>query len=122
MTPARGAQRRLEARIGPLLGEPEQGRRADLEPTSHKGQVAKNERMDFRILDRALNGNCELSKDEWRQSRRMLVSLVKPPQAAPVRRIPCLYNLPKVKTYFLTTVLYSIFTVKRFLQYAFSLI
>jgi hypothetical protein len=59
----------LKARIGQLLGEPEQGRRTDLEPVPHEGEVAKNERMDFRVIARALNGGCDLSKDEWRQSR-----------------------------------------------------
>lgn len=70
--PARGAMRHLDARIGQLLGSPEQGRRTDLEPVPHEGNVAKNDRMDFRVLARALNGSCELAKDEWRQSGRAL--------------------------------------------------
>jgi hypothetical protein len=31
----------------------------------------------FSVLARALNGGCDLSRDEWRRSRRALVSLIK---------------------------------------------
>ncbi len=75
--PARGAQRRLEARIGQLRPS-EQGRRTDKLP-NHDVEVEWHgkDMADFRVLARALNGSCELSKDEWRQSRRGLVALVK---------------------------------------------
>lgn len=75
--PARGAQRRLEARIGQLLGEPEVGRPEKTSVMTEVSDVSRHERMDFRILARALNGECELSKTEWRQSRRALVALIK---------------------------------------------
>ncbi len=73
--PARGAQRRLEARIGQLLPN-EQGRRTDKLP-NHDVEVELHgkDKSDFRVLARALNGTCDLSKDEWRQSRRELVAL-----------------------------------------------
>ena len=65
-----GAQRRIEARIGQLLGEPEPGKRTDLEPPHHAEEVVKHDqdRADFRILSHAYNG-CELTDDEWRKSR-----------------------------------------------------
>lgn len=58
-----GVQRRLEARIGQLLGDPEPGKRNDMEPVSYKGQVSRNERMDFRILARASNGDVRIDQD-----------------------------------------------------------
>lgn len=77
--PAMGAQRRLEARIGQLLGETANGRRHDLEPSRVKegDDVAKNDRSDFRVLARALDGAADLTPDEWRMSRRALVALIK---------------------------------------------
>jgi hypothetical protein len=34
-------------------------------------------RANFRLLARALNGDCELTPDEWRKSRRALVALIR---------------------------------------------
>lgn len=77
--PALGALRRLEGRIGQLLGEPEQGKRTDLEPSNHDYDVEFHnpEKRDFRIIARALDGKCSLTDDEWRQSRRAVVALIK---------------------------------------------
>lgn len=49
----RGVQRRAEARIGQLLGQPKHGTRNDL----------NNDRVDFRVLAHALN-TVELTDDE----------------------------------------------------------
>jgi N6-adenosine-specific RNA methylase IME4 len=70
--PALGAQRRIEARIGQLI-EPQQGKK--LRP--HDGEVERHDRTDFRIMANALNGKLTLSEDEWRKSRRALVSYIR---------------------------------------------
>ena len=74
--PMLGAQRRIEARIGELLGNPLKGGRGKLsgmpEGFDHKHLAA-----DFRLIARALSGDCPLTADEWRKSRRALVSLVR---------------------------------------------
>lgn len=70
--PMLGAQRRVEARIGQLLGPPQVGR-----PNPHHDEVSHDQtRADFRVLARGLDG-CELAEDEWRKSRRALVSLIR---------------------------------------------
>lgn len=74
--PMLGAQRRVEARIGQLLGP------ANLGELSHGiSDVPKrpNDRLDCRVLARALAGECtpSLTDDEWRKSRRALVALVR---------------------------------------------
>lgn len=49
--PARGMQRRIEARVGVLLGEAKVGR-----PNPHSDEVSNDQdRADFRILARALS-------------------------------------------------------------------
>jgi hypothetical protein len=68
----RGAQRRLEARIGQLLGPAVEG-----QPTNycrHKGSssIERHDRIAFRQFAQALNGEVFLSDDEWRNSRRTL--------------------------------------------------
>jgi hypothetical protein len=68
-----GAQRHIEARIGQLLGPaPGQGSRNDL--TSHHDEKSiiphDEDRAAFRILARALDGECELTPDEWRKMFR----------------------------------------------------
>ena len=79
--PMLGAQRHIEARIGQLLGPGEQGRRADLLP--HRDEEVTSmipndqDRANFRLLARAIDGECELTADEWRKSRRALVSLIR---------------------------------------------
>ena len=72
--PMLGAQRRIEARIGQLLGAAVVGSHHSV--TTEGAKVGKDDRSDFRILSRAL-GDCELTEDEWRKSRRALVSLVR---------------------------------------------
>ena len=79
--PMLGAQRHIEGRIGQLLGPGEQGKRADLLP--HRDEEVTSmipndqDRANFRLLARALDGECELTADEWRKSRRALVSLIR---------------------------------------------
>jgi N6-adenosine-specific RNA methylase IME4 len=77
--PMLGAQRRIEARIGQLLGEPTPGMRTDLEPPTREYEVVgrDGDRLDYRLLARALSGDCNLTDEEWQKSRRALVSLVR---------------------------------------------
>jgi len=72
--PMLGAQRRVEARIGQLLGTGTAGGRGKKGP--HADTIDKQRREEFRILSHAFDG-CELTDDEWRKSRRALVSLVR---------------------------------------------
>lgn len=76
--PMLGAQRRVEARIGQLL-PPQQGKRTDLQRPTHAEEVVSRDgdRADFRILAHGLDGTCHLEDDEWRKSRRALVSLIR---------------------------------------------
>lgn len=76
--PILGAQRRIEARIGELLGEAKRGGRAaeQLDSRMRESLPRPDDRADFRILARGLNG-CELSDEEWRTSRRALVALIR---------------------------------------------
>ena len=69
--PMLGAQRRTEARIGQLLGEP-YSKRVAMTTLSDK-----RTRNDFRRLGRALAGECPLTQDEWRKSRRALTRLIR---------------------------------------------
>lgn len=73
--PMLGAQRRIEARIGQLLG-PAPGKGYD-ERSAHAHSIAKERRGEFRVIARALNGDTQLAPDEWRKSRRALLSLIR---------------------------------------------
>lgn len=81
--PMLGAQRHIEARIGQLLPPPEPGKRTDLEPLGHDlkvngaNEIEPSDGTDFRLLGRALQGECELEPEEWRKSRRALVMIVR---------------------------------------------
>jgi N6-adenosine-specific RNA methylase IME4 len=75
--PILGAQRRIEGRIGQLLGEATQGERIDLTCPRDGKLIERHDRIDFRLLARALDGDCTLTDDEWQKSRRALVSLVR---------------------------------------------
>jgi hypothetical protein len=72
--PMLGAQRRVEARIGQLLGEPQVGRPKENSPCVGDFSRHHNDRTDFRILARGFG---KLSDDEWRQSRSKLVALIR---------------------------------------------
>lgn len=74
--PMLGAQRRIEARIGQLLGDKSKGGRGKKLSVTTEG-LDKDERTDFRVLAKALSGTCEVKDEEWRKSRRAFVSLVK---------------------------------------------
>ena len=71
--PMLGVQRRIEARIGQLLGDTSQGERNDL-TLLHEVKLRGNDRHDFRILARGIDW---LSDEEWRKSRRALVSYIR---------------------------------------------
>jgi len=76
--PMLGAQRRIEGRIGQLLGETTQGARTDLTLSHETKSIERaHDRLDFRLLARALSGDCALTDEEWQKSRRALVSLVR---------------------------------------------
>jgi N6-adenosine-specific RNA methylase IME4 len=75
--PMMGAQRRVEARIGQLLGDPEEIERPDRPAIGHDLSMIKpDDRVDWRILALAFDA-CPLTQDEWRKSRRTLVSLIR---------------------------------------------
>lgn len=67
--PMLGAQRRVEARIGQLLGKPKIGVMTPISGDSHL-------REDFRILAHAFN-DVPLTDHEWQKSRRALVALIR---------------------------------------------
>jgi N6-adenosine-specific RNA methylase IME4 len=75
--PMLGTQRRIEARIGQLLGEPVQGRTQSLVVTKVSETADPHDISDFRLLANAFNGNCNLEFAEWRKSRRALIKLMK---------------------------------------------
>jgi N6-adenosine-specific RNA methylase IME4 len=75
--PMLGTQRRIEARIGQLLGPAEEA--TNQYAVSHEIQQIgrRNDRVDFRFLAKAFNGACSLEFEEWRKSRRALIKLMK---------------------------------------------
>lgn len=73
--PMLGAQRRTEARIGQLLGDAEIGRPRKV--VHEQPFIDKADKHEFRLLARALGGECWLTADDWRKSRRALVALVR---------------------------------------------
>ncbi len=80
--PMRGAQRRIEGRIGQLLGPAKMGRPE--ENSRYAETFSDEQRNYFRLLARALANECTLTADEctltadeWRKSRRALASLVR---------------------------------------------
>jgi N6-adenosine-specific RNA methylase IME4 len=84
--PMLAAQRRCEARIGQLLGPTTEGGRTDLTVTHAEQLTRRADRSDFRILAHALDGGmlvgnewreCKLEYEEWRKSRRALISTVR---------------------------------------------
>lgn len=71
--PMLGAQRRVEARIGQLLGDAKDTTGI---PLRHDVKVIDHhDRHDFRVLAKAFDA--ELLSDEWRKSRRALVAFIR---------------------------------------------
>ena len=100
--PMLGTQRRIEGRIGQLL-PPHQGKRTDLELRPHADEVVKRneDRTDFRIIARAVTGECEMTDGDWWKSRRKLVAdirgrlgLIPPLKPLPHGRFRCLVADP----------------------------
>ena len=84
--PMMGAQRRIEARIGQLLGPaPERGGK---EMSHHADSFHREVRREFRLMAKAFNGECDVSDIEWRTSRRGLVSLIRDRVPKPVKPAP----------------------------------
>jgi N6-adenosine-specific RNA methylase IME4 len=76
--PMLGAQRRVEGRIGQLL-----------KPYSRVGiPIHDPARADFRLLACALSGEVDLGPEEWRQSRRATVALVRKRLGYPEPELP----------------------------------
>ena len=81
--PMLGAQRRVEGRIGQLIGPSAQGRRSDLgnQLPGRIQEVAdrldEDQRRDFRLLARALSGELTLAPDQWRKSRAALAAHIR---------------------------------------------
>jgi N6-adenosine-specific RNA methylase IME4 len=82
--PMLAAQRRIEARIGQLLGSPRNGGDGSNQYSKNHHDDSSNnpvphpqDRADFRLLAHALNGKCELEFREWRRSRRGLVTVIR---------------------------------------------
>ena len=85
--PMLGAQRRIEARIGQLLGPPKRGKKV----LGHEQELDERQRHDFRIIAKALNGELQepLVEDEWRKSRRAFTAMIRArlgivPEAPPI--------------------------------------
>jgi 16S rRNA G966 N2-methylase RsmD len=81
--PMLGAQRRIEAKIGQLLGPAVVGANQHNQngAFTHEERLISRaaDRHDFRVLAKALEQPRLLSPKEWRQSRRALVSLLGTP-------------------------------------------
>jgi len=78
--PMHGAQRRLEARIGQLLGDAQMGR----PKSSVTTELLKTERHEFRLMRRALDGRFE--GEDWWVSRRAMLRAIKNPGSVNVTR------------------------------------
>ena len=72
--PMLGAQRRIEGRIGQLFGEPEKGGRG--KTSEHVQRFDDHQKQDFRVLGKGLKADI-LDEDEWRNSRRVCVDLIR---------------------------------------------
>jgi hypothetical protein len=62
--PIRGAQRRIEARIGQLLGPAKHGGDRQVVHDQLALIRGKHTRHDFRLLARALDGDCYLTLED----------------------------------------------------------
>lgn len=77
--PMHGAKRRIEARVGEILGRAEIGRPTDHEKSHHHETLRKlhsQDKDDFRILARAYD-DVHLDADEWRYGRQSVVRKVR---------------------------------------------
>lgn len=81
--PMLGAQRRVEARIGQLLGEPRVGS-PSITHARVIDEIPRNDRVRFRLLARGFG---LLTDDEWRQSRSALLKYLQEKYPVP-RRTP----------------------------------
>lgn len=84
--PMLGAQRRVEARIGQLLGSAEVAQRSGKHlPVPRAEQVTRVDRNRFRILARGLEHG--LPEDAWRSAREPLIKLIQEKYPMP-RHVP----------------------------------
>lgn len=72
--PMLGAQRRVEARIGQLLGQVPVGRPENGNSPCAVNLFSSTDRQRFRVLARGLEHG--LTDDEWRQARRPLIAII----------------------------------------------
>jgi phage N-6-adenine-methyltransferase len=79
--PMHGAQRRLEARIGQLLGKASMGPQESSVMTE---DLDRNERHEFRLMRLALDGRFD--GEDWWVSRRAMLRAIKNPGSANVTR------------------------------------
>jgi hypothetical protein len=75
--PMLGAQRRVESRIGQLLGPTSSGGRPSSNNPEHVQGLDDHQEADFRVLAKALDGNVLTDELQWQKSRRALVMLVR---------------------------------------------
>ena len=64
-----------------MLGKAKRDHNRAKGATSVVTDIDKDDRLDFRILAHALDGECEppITADDWRKSRRAFLSLVRVP-------------------------------------------
>ena len=74
--PMQGAQRRIEARVGELLGEAVPGRPKNPNHDEGLRRLADPIRADFRLLAHAYD-DAKLTPEEWRHSRRGVIRLIR---------------------------------------------
>jgi hypothetical protein len=82
--PMLGAQRRIEARIGQLLGDAQEAQLAGKPYTRECKVIPREDRNRFRLLAR---GWGVLSDEEWRQSRTALIAYLREKLPVP-KRVP----------------------------------
>jgi hypothetical protein len=79
-----GAQRRIEARIGQLFGDPADHKGGRGKKTAHHGEgFHPRQRSEFRLLARWWD---RLTDNDWRQSRRALVGMLEARERAAMAR------------------------------------
>lgn len=74
--PMQGAQRRIEARIGEMLGPAENRGPATVDRGPRLREIDRNTRQDFRLIARAFD-DAPLDDEEWRHSRSTVIRIIR---------------------------------------------